>query len=675
MNLNFKLKMNSKYIKKSENSIKKSKSEINFHINYDKINIEKIQKKINPKNALLDPEISKNSSLLEKNSKSSSEETDLNLNENKNYIIKSIESEKNQKNESKEKSPKDININLKKVFYNFNSDNYCQCCNKKFNDKMHSPLLLKCKHIFCKTCLGKYFITDDNIICPIDGYVGKTYEVLNNINKNNRSKRSNKNKNYLNSIKSLFHKSESHKELLSYKNNKNNDSIKKKNHKINLLDKINNFMSNNINSNNKNRNNKIPYYFNLTNKNEELNENLFHKKNFNFCNTKNSQNKFNKTSNYIPNNELMMDKFHKIKNISHKKRNKFRSRSTFNDNNNINNLNNISHTESNEEENEGNFCSIHPEQRISHFVEDTRELICIHCAFNKLKKDPNIQIKEIPEKCKECISDLENVIDNYKNYINIIINSMGHIDENKQNEEKKIIEIYEELSNLLITNRNNYLMRIEEIYQQNKNIMNKKLEQFKEIIEISEKLKEDFYTLHNKAPIDFNFLAQAFNQFTREINDKNNSEINIMQYNFSHDDLNKIIKYINNFADVKSKKKVFIFDYKKTEQENENDFYNFIDINNLNNDTKKNYFKKYFKVYKQINEENSKNIFNEYYINNNKYSSSTNLLKDSLYRAANIKNSNIENIINENAVYKYLKNKETFDLLKKYKIPLKLNKE
>ena len=272
---------------------------------------------------------------------------------------------------------------------------------------------------------------------------------------------------------------------------------------------------------------------------------MFHKKNFNFYNTKNSQNKFNKTSNYIPNNELMMDKFHKIKNISHKKRNKFRSRSTFNDNNNINNLNNISHTESNEEENEGNFCSIHPEQRISHFVEDTRELICIHCAFNKLKKDPNIQIKEIPEKCKECITDLENVIDNYKNYIHIIINSMGHIDENKQNEEKKIMEIYEELSNLLITNRNNYLMRIEEIYQQNKNIMNKKLEQFKEIIEISEKLKEDFYTLHNKAPNDFNFLAQAFNQFTREINDKNNSEINIMQYNFSHDDLNKIIKYIN----------------------------------------------------------------------------------------------------------------------------------
>ena len=114
--------------------------------------------------------------------------------------------------------------------------------------------------------------------------------------------------------------------------------------------------------------------------------------------------------------------------------------------------------------------------------------------------------------------------------------------------------------NLLITNRNNYLIKIEEIYQQNKNNMNKKLENFEEIIDISEKLKDDFYTLHDKAPNEFNFLAQAFNQFIREINDKNNSEIHILQYNFSHDELSKIIKYINNFADVKSKKKVFKFD-------------------------------------------------------------------------------------------------------------------
>ena len=119
---------------------------------------------------------------------------------------------------------------------------------------------------------------------------------------------------------------------------------------------------------------------------------------------------------------------------------------------------------------------------------------------------------------------------------------------------------------------------------------------------------------------------------------------------------------------------MFKFDYRKTEQENETEFNNFIDLKNLSNESKNNYLKKYFKVCRRINEENSKNIFNEYYINN-KYSSSSNLLKESIYSVPNIKNLSNENFINENAVYKYLKNKEMFNLLKKYKFPLKLNKE
>ena len=50
------------------------------------------------------------------------------------------------------------------------------------------------------------------------------------------------------------------------------------------------------------------------------------------------------------------------------------------------------------------ITNIQPEQKITHFVEETSELICIHCAFNKLKNNQNIQIKEIPEKCKEYLN-------------------------------------------------------------------------------------------------------------------------------------------------------------------------------------------------------------------------------------------------------------------------------
>ena len=692
--------MNSKYSKKLEKEIKKSKSENNFHLNFDKINVEKDLQKINYNHKISDRENSKNISQSESNSKTSEES-------NNNYTIKSLDSERTEDNKKEESNLKMDNYDKEKnmgidnkiqklLLINSNKDNYCQCCGKKFDEKIHIPLILKCNHIFCKICLGKYFTDDDSIICPIDGHVGKTFEDLQNlkccncncnkINKENniynRNKRNKRKINNPNSIKSLFHKSNSQKELLNYKNN---NFIKKRNNKITTYEKMNNLLNNSKNKNN-------IHYFSLTNRNKELNINLYHKKYLNDNDTKNTQSQFNKTSNNIKDDDINKSKIHKIKKVSNKKRNKYRSRSVLN--NNYNNIN--SNSNYTNEDDSGNFCTIHPEQRISHFVEGTRELICIHCAFNKLKNDPNIQIKEIPEKCKEYIADLENIIEKNKNYIQIIKNSIVHINENKQNEEKKIVEIYEELTNLLITNRNNYLIKIEEIYQQNKSIMNKKLENFEEIIDISEKLKEDFYTLHDKAPNEFNFLAQSFNQFLREINDKNNSEIHIIQYNFSHDETNKIIKYINNFADVKSKKKVFKFELTKTEEESKISNENNIDINNLINAySQKNSLKKYFRVYKPLKQIEPKNIFNDYYIKNksatynnnnlinyyrdsenvneilNKYIASTNMIRDSLYSYSNIKNSSLENNTNENNIQKYLKDRERLNQLKKYKFPFK----
>ena len=62
--------------------------------------------------------------------------------------------------------------------------------------------------------------------------------------------------------------------------------------------------------------------------------------------------------------------------------------------------------------------------------------------------------------------------------------------------------------------------------------MNKKLENFGEIIDIAEKLKEDFEAIADQAPYEFNHLTQAFNKFIREMNDKGKSDLEIMQYNF-----------------------------------------------------------------------------------------------------------------------------------------------
>ena len=251
---------------------------------------------------------------------------------------------------------------------------------------------------------------------------------------------------------------------------------------------------------------------------------------------------------------------------------------------------------------------------------------------------------------------MNNIIENNQKYTQIIQNSLNDINENKENEEKKIIEIYEQLLNLLVTNRNNYLIKIEEIYQENTGNMNKKLENFAEIIDIAEKLKEDFEAIAEQAPYEFNHLTQAFNKFIRDMNDKSKSDLDIIQYNFSHDELNKVLKYLNNFSDVKTRKKCYRFDFLKnngsqnysireinTNQNNNNYNDNYIN-NNFNNNMFNNGINKYYKASKELKyinfSNNNANLIpnNKIYnntLNNNNNQNNINLKNDSFLEGSN----------------------------------------
>ena len=44
---------------------------------------------------------------------------------------------------------------------------------------------------------------------------------------------------------------------------------------------------------------------------------------------------------------------------------------------------NTNENKESENYNNNNFCNIHQSQKLTHYVEDTRELICAYCAFNK----------------------------------------------------------------------------------------------------------------------------------------------------------------------------------------------------------------------------------------------------------------------------------------------------
>ena len=653
--------MDSKYIKDLEEEIKKKKEENDFKIqnkekeeidNLDNLDIDQSPNQYEQEEEIeqeQEQEIEQEQNDLEQSQNNNNNFEEEEDNDIVNEGIKSIVSDENQKIEKNEEN---INYDLQEMnepkmnskfpnLISMNSFSVCQCCNKEFDSKKNIPYLLKCNHFFCKTCLENYFTDEEGIKCPIDGLVGKSLndiKILNNFmeNKNNEKKinknnnNNNVNKKKLNEINSL--KGNNGKDL----NNKN-----KRNKKIN-----NNNKENKININNDNNNEYDD--------NEEENDNNSNINNDNLKELKQQYSSNKKKGGSTSKNSLQ-------KNFS--QNNKINDNLTNNNlsdlNNNISN-NNINDKEGeenienspNSEEYSQNFCNIHPEQKITHFVEDTKELICIHCAFNKLKNNPTIQIKEISEKCKEYLNDLDNIIDNNQKYSQIIQNSLNDINENKENEEKKIIEIYEQLLNLLVTNRNNFLIKIEEIYQENTGNMNKKLENFGEIIDIAEKLKEDFEAIADQAPYEFNHLTQAFNKFIREMNDKSKSDLEIMQYNFSHDELNKVLRYLNNFSDVKTRKKCFRFDFLKNNgsqnyairEINNNNYNNYMNrnINIIDNNVFNNGINKYYKASKglsYINFNTSNNNMMNTKINNNIQDRNTpnivNSKNDSMFEGSN----------------------------------------
>ena len=667
--------MNSNSIKETEEESKQKKSE---NLNSTEINNKKNLKE-NPKDTidsyiqipkLKNDKTSVSPSYNSQNDvqKNQNNPEDNNITENMNNN-ESIESDDSQDTKKVKSANYDSTISIKNgkikfpKYISMDSLKLCQCCNKGFN-KEKIPFLLKCNHIFCKKCLEEFFTDEEGIKCPIDGLVGRSlsdikilYKFIDINNIFNDKKQANitdKRNKKCNSFFANNHKRinpelkrKSKKKFFNLKNNfilnkydkikknqnkldfrvlnadlKNNDSIKRKRYKTNSLHK-NNSITNIINR---------PYHKSAS---------------YVDIDKSNINNKIHNRSN--------LNEFYKI---------------------NLENFQNSEYEDVEFDEDQQNYCNIHPQQRITHFVEETKELICIHCAFNKLKNNPKVRIKEIPEKSKEYLNDLDIIIQNNQKFAHIIQNSINDINNNKENEEKEIIEIYEQLLNSLITNRNNFLVRIEEIYQENIDKMNKKLVNFEEIINVAEKLKEDFGSIYEKAPYEFNYLIQAFNKFLREINDKSSSDLNIIQYNFSHDELNKVLKYLNNFADVKARKKTFRFDLLKNSGHN-------ISINNVKNyggfqnnlNIFRNSINNYYKNDKQKNKINKKNLFSINSFNNkNKDMNYRNPLNDCdiknrsfLYNSNNnmkinfkyeddIDNDKYSNILNNNIYEKYIEN-------------------
>ena len=269
----------------------------------------------------------------------------------------------------------------------------------------------------------------------------------------------------------------------------------------------------------------------------------------------------------------------------------------------LNNLITDKYVESNTQReglNNGFYCEIHKGQKLTHYIEETKELICVYCAFSRFKKNPKCEIKEIKEKFVDINNDIDNVIEDNQHNVEMIQGALKNIKKNKENEEKRVNTFFEQIMNFLKNKKLEIMNQIDSLFTENARKLSQKLEIFSGKIEQSENLKNAIDEYNINGNINFLEILDIYNKLSKDSNDPNKINIQLQEYRFNHDDESKMIKYINNFGDLKVVSKnfafsgggeqEFVFNYNSNKINNvnisqQNELLNNSDFNNLSNNT------------------------------------------------------------------------------------------
>ena len=294
------------------------------------------------------------------------------------------------------------------------------------------------------------------------------------------------------------------------------------------------------------------------------------------------------------------------------------------DNININGINN------DEKIDTKNSCKIHKGQKLTHIIIDTKQLVCVYCAFDIVRKNPKCEVKEIKEKFDELVIDADKIINLNQNNIKIIQDALKDIKKNKETEEKNINLYFDHIFKYLNSKKGEYLSQIDSFFTDNAKKLKQKLEIFSDQIEQGESLKAliDNYETNN----NFDEIMETYIKLDAiKKREKDNNEISLQEYKFSHDDETKIMKYINNFGDIKTVSKNIHF------QSDKKDIFNLKVSSNVApivEDQKKNYFN--FNTNPMLVNNNNNNKNSSRLTNNSNE-------KEEMENEINYNNSNISN--------------------------------
>ena len=283
-----------------------------------------------------------------------------------------------------------------------------------------------------------------------------------------------------------------------------------------------------------------------------------------------------------------------------------------NSNNNINNYIN----------NQYKTCEIHKGQKLTHFIEETKELICVYCAFERFKQNQGIEIKEIIDKCHEMEQDMDLIIEENQYNVGIIQTSLKEIKKNKETEEKKICEVFEKLIDVVKLKRDEYLNKVDNLFTNNAEKLSQKLELFSYKIEKSEDVKDKINLfLNNEDNNKFLQLLEYYNKVKNEIKLVQNLKLNLQKYKFCHDDEINVSKLISKFGEIKLIPKTFTFMGNPLKDEQDKTIKKYgsnenlkITINNSNTNSNNNILENY--TVHNINYDTNNNFKNYNFIEN-----------------------------------------------------------
>jgi len=231
------------------------------------------------------------------------------------------------------------------------------------------------------------------------------------------------------------------------------------------------------------------------------------------------------------------------------------------------------------------YCSIHKDQKLSHIICNTNEIICVYCAFECFKKNPKCEIKEMSVYLKDLIYSINDIISNNQNEVLNLHDSLKKIKSNKENEEKAINTFFDCLFDYLNEKKNVYLEQINNLFSNNTKKLGDKLEVVTHNIDESEKIKSliEKY-LEKSGGGEHNFkegYKNIFNQYLmlEQKNKNNNKKMELEEYKFVHIDEDKIVKNFQTLGEIKLLNKKHKFNININDEMNNIDDGNFKKLN------------------------------------------------------------------------------------------------